>query len=73
MCPDHLEVKVVGNAAVSVLLSEVGLKVPENVGVRGLTNTIRLAPRCLEIVRDSHSYRGNRDFTVAEARLALRV
>ena len=31
--PDHLEVKVVGSPAINVLMSEVGLKVPENVGV----------------------------------------
>jgi site-specific DNA recombinase len=31
--PDHLEVKVVGSPAIHVLLGEVGLKVPENVGV----------------------------------------
>ena len=31
--PDHLEVKVVGSPPINVLLSEVGLKVPENVGV----------------------------------------
>jgi site-specific DNA recombinase len=35
--PDHLEVKVVGSPAFHVLLSEVGLKVPENVGVGGPT------------------------------------
>jgi DNA invertase Pin-like site-specific DNA recombinase len=35
--PDHLEVKVVGSPAIIVLLSEVGLKVPENVGVGGST------------------------------------
>jgi site-specific DNA recombinase len=35
--PDHLEVKVVGSPAFHVLLSEVGLKVPENVGVGGST------------------------------------
>ena len=35
--PDHLEVKVVGSPAINVLLSEVGLKVPENVGVGGGT------------------------------------
>jgi hypothetical protein len=35
--PDHLEVKVVGSPAFHVLLSEVGLKVPENVGVGGGT------------------------------------
>ena len=35
--PDHLEVKVVGSPAINVLLSEVGLKVPENVGVGGPT------------------------------------
>jgi hypothetical protein len=31
--PDHLEVKVVGSPTINVLMSEVGLKVPENVGV----------------------------------------
>ena len=31
--PDHLEVKVVGSPAINVLMSEVGLKVPEIVGV----------------------------------------
>jgi site-specific DNA recombinase len=35
--PDHLEVKVVGSLSINVLLSEVGLKVPENVGVGGPT------------------------------------
>jgi hypothetical protein len=35
--PDHLEVKVVGSPTLNVLLSEVGLKVPENVGVGGPT------------------------------------
>jgi hypothetical protein len=35
--PDHLEVKVVGSPALNVLLSEVGLKVPEIVGVGGAT------------------------------------
>ena len=35
--PDHLEVKVVGSPTINVLLSEVGLKVPENVGVGGPT------------------------------------
>ena len=35
--PDHLEVKVIGSPAFHVLLSEVGLKVPENVGVGGPT------------------------------------
>ncbi len=35
--PDHLEVKVVGSPSINVLLSEVGLKVPENVGVGGGT------------------------------------
>jgi hypothetical protein len=30
---DHLEVKVMGSPAINVLMSEVGLKVPENVGV----------------------------------------
>jgi DNA invertase Pin-like site-specific DNA recombinase len=35
--PDHLEVKVVGSLAINVLFSEVGLKVPENVGVEGGT------------------------------------
>jgi homoaconitase/3-isopropylmalate dehydratase large subunit len=38
--PDHLEVKVVGSPQINVLLSEVGLKVPENVGVGGPTYTI---------------------------------
>ncbi len=33
--PNHLEVKVVGSPSINVLLSEVGLKVPENVGVGG--------------------------------------
>ena len=33
--PGHLEVKVVGCLPMIVLLSEVGLKVPENVGVGG--------------------------------------
>jgi DNA invertase Pin-like site-specific DNA recombinase len=33
--PDHLEVKVFGSPAFHVLLGEVGLKVPENVGVGG--------------------------------------
>jgi DNA invertase Pin-like site-specific DNA recombinase len=37
--PDHLEVKVVGSPSINVLLSEVGLKVPENVGVGGPTRT----------------------------------
>lgn len=37
--PDHLEVKVVGSVVLNVLLSEVGLKVPENVGVGGPTRT----------------------------------
>ncbi|MGC1419764.1 MAG: hypothetical protein WA786_06550 [Acidimicrobiales bacterium] len=31
--PDHLEVKVVGSVPLNVVFSEVGLKVPENVGV----------------------------------------
>jgi hypothetical protein len=31
--PDHLEVKVVGSPAINVLMFEVGLKVPEIVGV----------------------------------------
>ena len=31
--PRYLEVKVVGSPPINVLLSEVGLKVPENVGV----------------------------------------
>jgi hypothetical protein len=35
--PDHLEVKVCGAPALNVLLSEVGLKVPEIVGVEGPT------------------------------------
>jgi hypothetical protein len=35
--PDHLEVKVVGSPSINVLFSEVGLKVPENVGVVGGT------------------------------------
>lgn len=35
--PDHLEVKVVGSPPINVLLSEVGLKVPEIVGVGGPT------------------------------------
>lgn len=35
--PDHLEVKVVGSPQINVMLSEVGLKVPENVGVGGPT------------------------------------
>jgi len=35
--PDHLEVKVFGSPAFHVLLGEVGLKVPENVGVGGGT------------------------------------
>src|ERR1035437_4714825 len=38
--PDHLEVKVVGSPPINVLLSEVGLKVPENVGVGEATSTI---------------------------------
>jgi hypothetical protein len=38
--PDHLEVKVVGSPPINVLLSEVGLKVPENVAVGGPTSTI---------------------------------
>lgn len=38
--PDHLEVKVVGSPAINVLPSEVGLKVPENVGVGEPTYTI---------------------------------
>ena len=38
--PDHLEVKVVGSPPINVLLSEVGLKVPENVGVGGPTYTL---------------------------------
>jgi hypothetical protein len=33
--PDHLEVKVAGSLTINVLYSEVGLKVPENVGVEG--------------------------------------
>ena len=37
--PDHLEVKVSGSPSINVLLSEVGLKVPENVGVGGGTLT----------------------------------
>ena len=35
--PDHLEVKVAGSLPINVLYSEVGLKVPENVGVEGPT------------------------------------
>jgi hypothetical protein len=35
--PDLLEVKVVGSPSINVLLSEVGLKVPENVDVGGPT------------------------------------
>ena len=35
--PDHLEVKVVGTPQVNVTLGEVGLKLPENVGVGGGT------------------------------------
>ena len=35
--PDHLEVKVVGSPQINVILGEVGLKVPENVGVGGGT------------------------------------
>ena len=35
--PDHLEVKVVGSIPINVHYSEVGLKVPENVGVEGGT------------------------------------
>jgi len=35
--PDHLEVKVVGSIAMNVHYAEVGLKVPENVGVEGRT------------------------------------
>jgi site-specific DNA recombinase len=35
--PDHLEVKVVGSPVINVTLSEVGLQVPENVGVGGGT------------------------------------
>ena len=35
--PDHLEVKVIGSPQINVLLSEVGLKVPEIVGVGGGT------------------------------------
>ena len=35
--PDHLEVKVVGSPSLNVTLREVGLKVPENVGVGGPT------------------------------------
>lgn len=31
--PDHLEVKVTGAPVLNVLYGEVGLKVPENVGV----------------------------------------
>jgi hypothetical protein len=38
--PDHLEVKVSGAPPINVLLGEVGLKVPENVGVGGPTSTI---------------------------------
>ena len=38
--PDHVEVKVVGSPPINVLLSEVGLKVPENVAVGGPTSTI---------------------------------
>ena len=37
--PDHLEIKVVGSPPINVLLSEVGLKVPEIVGVGDLTRT----------------------------------
>jgi hypothetical protein len=37
--PDHLEVKVVGSPSLNVTLREVGLKVPENVGVGGPTRT----------------------------------
>lgn len=37
--PDHLEVKVVGSPQINVTLGEVGLKVPENVGVGGPTRT----------------------------------
>jgi hypothetical protein len=40
VCPDHLEVKVFGSPAFHVLLSEVGLKVPENVGVGGPTQQL---------------------------------
>ena len=35
--PDHLEVKVVGSPQINVMLGEVGLKVPEIVGVGGGT------------------------------------
>jgi hypothetical protein len=35
--PDHLEVKVMGSPPINVHYSEVGLKVPENVGVEGPT------------------------------------
>jgi hypothetical protein len=35
--PDHLEAKVVGSPQINVVFSEVGLKVPENVGVEGPT------------------------------------
>ena len=42
--PDHLEVKVVGSPAINVLLSEVGLKVPENVGVGGPTHSFSYHP-----------------------------
>jgi site-specific DNA recombinase len=38
--PDHLEVSVHGSPPINVLLSEVGLKVPENVGVGGPTPQI---------------------------------
>jgi hypothetical protein len=37
--PDHLEIKVVGSPPINVLLSEVGLKVPEIVGVGDPTRT----------------------------------
>ena len=35
--PDHLEVKVVGSSSINILRSKVGRKVPEIVGVGGLT------------------------------------
>jgi hypothetical protein len=38
--PDHLEVKVNGTPALNVLYGEVGLKLPEIVGVGGPTQQI---------------------------------
>ena len=38
--PDHLEVKAAGSPPINVILFEVGLKVPENVGVGGPTQQV---------------------------------